>query len=63
MWVVIIILKRVKWCFMKKIKYLFFILICYTMMSGFVHENVYLTVNDDRSVNFSAETLSAISFA
>lgn len=42
---------------MKKIKYLFFILICYTMMSGFVHENVYLTVNDDRSVNFSAETL------
>lgn len=42
---------------MKKIKYLFFILICYTMMCGFVHENVYLTINDDRSVNFSAETL------
>jgi hypothetical protein len=57
MWLVIIILKRVKWCFMKKIKYLFFILICYTMMCGFVHENVYLTINDDRSVNFSAETL------
>lgn len=42
---------------MKKIKYLFFILMCYMMMSGFVHENVYLTINDDRSVNFSAETL------
>ncbi len=42
---------------MKKMRYLFFILICYTMMCGFVHENVYLTVNGDRSVNFSAETL------
>lgn len=42
---------------MKKIRYFLFILVCYIMMCGFVHENVYLTINDDNSVLFSFETL------